>query len=549
MKKNLYVFRGMLLLVAILMMTVSQAVFALPQEDSITSSQNPGNFRGPVRTMDDECTWDYDGMKFLGTGGVPRGYVFWPNGSFSGNYGEMRFVRDCDSQIDTTYAFCFDIDHALEDEPYCVELDYSEITDDSCSAIQLRATAYILAWSDAQNAYEDDIDQLALWKLATNYDIDDPNYGIPYFCIDSSNAVDPNPSYPYINTVFCSISSRNNNANLKVLDALDKNVMLNDDIFLISNDPAVVGPTHSVITVQACVFRGTLAGEVGNNSLENIRVLATYSIGGGAPTEMELFTDAAGCVSFDISQPINDNSYEDVEVKFCSNAVWPKDGIPCTLTDKQLLVLGDPVMICDSLDIPGDQWLPVELTAFDAYNSNEGVDLVWTTASEIDIDRWEIERTLTGTGEFTVLARIQASNSLAGSNYTYHDRLGVNGRTYDYRLVDVGMDGTRTTHETVATAAYGSFGSGSVTEYELGEAYPNPFNPSATIRYSIPDAGLVKITVYDVNGREVAQLVNNFHEAGRYAVKFDGSNLSSGTYFYRMTSAEFSITKRMMLLK
>ncbi|MBU1637046.1 T9SS type A sorting domain-containing protein [bacterium] len=529
---------------------IGQTVFALPEADRGTFSSNPGDQRGPVVTLDDQCTWDYDGMRFLGTGGISRGTTMWPNGSYGGNYGEMRFVRTCDLLVDTAYAFCFDIDHALENEPYCVDVDSAVITEDSCSAAQLKATAYLLAWGDAQNAFEDDVDQLAIWKLTTNKKLGSPTYGIPYFCINWPNLIDPTPSYPYINTVFSTNSDRNNAANLKVLDALDKNVMLEDDQLLVSNDPAVVGPEYSVVTVQACVYRGARAGEVGNTSLEGIRIIATYKItSSGTPHELELFTDASGCVSFDISQSVSGNAYDSVFVEFCSNACWPMNGIPCDLDDKQDIVFGDPIEICEELPIPGDTWLPVELTAFHAFSSEEGVDLVWTTASEIELDYWEIERCNSGTDDFTVLARLQAHNSLTGSSYTYFDRLGIVGRVYDYRLVDVGMDGTRTVHESVESASYGNIAAGRITEYELDDAYPNPFNPSTTIRYSIPEDGLVNITVYDVSGREVAQIVNTFHEAGRYAVNFNGANLSSGTYFYRMTSSEFSMTKRIMLLK
>ena len=88
-----------------------------------------------------------------------------------------------------------------------------------------------------------------------------------------------------------------------------------------------------------------------------------------------------------------------------------------------------------------------------------------------------------------------------------------------------------------------------MTAYELADAYPNPFNPTTTIRYAVPDAGLVKITVYDINGREIVELVNGYVTEGYHSVKFEGANLASGTYFYRMTATDFSMTKRFMLLK
>lgn len=95
--------------------------------------------------------------------------------------------------------------------------------------------------------------------------------------------------------------------------------------------------------------------------------------------------------------------------------------------------------------------------------------------------------------------------------------------------------------------------------YLLEQNYPNPFNPSTTIKYSIPSIGKcetlptsevdVKLVVYDVLGREVAVLVNGKQRPGNYEVKFIASHLSSGTYFYRLTSGDYSKTMKFILLK
>ena len=85
--------------------------------------------------------------------------------------------------------------------------------------------------------------------------------------------------------------------------------------------------------------------------------------------------------------------------------------------------------------------------------------------------------------------------------------------------------------------------------YSLSQNYPNPFNPSTVIGYSIPEAGYVKLAVYDALGREMAVPVNEFKPAGKYNVTFDASGLSSGVYFYRLSSGTFTETKRMTLLR
>jgi photosystem II stability/assembly factor-like uncharacterized protein len=86
-------------------------------------------------------------------------------------------------------------------------------------------------------------------------------------------------------------------------------------------------------------------------------------------------------------------------------------------------------------------------------------------------------------------------------------------------------------------------------EFFLEQNYPNPFNPSTTIEYSIPQAGLVTIKIYDILGKEVATLVSEEKQMGGYTVNFNASNLSSGIYFYRLQAGSFMKTKNMMLIK
>jgi hypothetical protein len=85
--------------------------------------------------------------------------------------------------------------------------------------------------------------------------------------------------------------------------------------------------------------------------------------------------------------------------------------------------------------------------------------------------------------------------------------------------------------------------------YSLSQNYPNPFNPMCNVQFSMYKAGNVRLVVYDVQGREVQKLVNEKLNAGTYEVKFDGSMLSSGVYFYRMATEGFAETKRMLLIK
>ena len=105
-------------------------------------------------------------------------------------------------------------------------------------------------------------------------------------------------------------------------------------------------------------------------------------------------------------------------------------------------------------------------------------------------------------------------------------------------------------------AAYGCSGSivgihntQTPVQYKLSQNYPNPFNPSTSIRFEIPKSGFVKLAVYDILGKEVATLVNDKREAGSYYVDFNASGLSSGVYFYKLITNDFTDIKKMMLLK
>jgi hypothetical protein len=90
---------------------------------------------------------------------------------------------------------------------------------------------------------------------------------------------------------------------------------------------------------------------------------------------------------------------------------------------------------------------------------------------------------------------------------------------------------------------------GTVYSFNLAQNYPNPFNPSTQIKYSIAEAGLVSVKIFDILGREVADLVNRQQSAGTYTVNFNAQNLSTGVYIYRIESGSFQATKKMMLMK
>lgn len=85
--------------------------------------------------------------------------------------------------------------------------------------------------------------------------------------------------------------------------------------------------------------------------------------------------------------------------------------------------------------------------------------------------------------------------------------------------------------------------------FQLLQNYPNPFNPTTTIRYSIPESAIVELTIYNVLGREIAELVNQFQQAGSYSVDFHAEDVSSGVYFYQLKAGDFSMVKKMVVMQ
>jgi len=108
---------------------------------------------------------------------------------------------------------------------------------------------------------------------------------------------------------------------------------------------------------------------------------------------------------------------------------------------------------------------------------------------------------------------------------------------------------TGTTENSLGTGTSVEKVEGLPTSFELSQNYPNPFNPTTFISFSIPQSAFVTLKVYDVIGKEVANLVSEQKDAGNYKVNFDASKFSSGVYIYRLSTPYSSISRKMMLLK
>lgn len=180
----------------------------------------------------------------------------------------------------------------------------------------------------------------------------------------------------------------------------------------------------------------------------------------------------------------------------------------------------------------GSAALPVELTMFNASVHSGKIILRWNTASEIDnygfeVERKEINNRSDGSMiQWTRIAFVEGSgNSNTQHEYSLTDRVTSTGR-YAYRLKQIDRNGAFEYHPQIEV-----FVTESPEGFTLSPNFPNPFNPTTTIRFSLPEAGTVSISVFDAAGRAVAHVANETFEAGIHSVPFDASRLSAGTYF------------------
>jgi hypothetical protein len=198
--------------------------------------------------------------------------------------------------------------------------------------------------------------------------------------------------------------------------------------------------------------------------------------------------------------------------------------------------------------------LPVELSSFIATSKLSTAELQWKTVTEVNNTGFDIERRdpyptlpLAGGGQgkgWTKIGSVAgAGTSNAPHNYSYTDNVGSAG-TYSYRLKQIDHDGafvySQAVQVTIAVAKV----------LALSQNYPEPFNPSTTIQFTVPNDGRATLKVYNAIGQEVATLFNDDAAAGViHQVQFNGSNLASGMYFSRLEFGGKMQMKKMLLLK
>jgi len=189
-----------------------------------------------------------------------------------------------------------------------------------------------------------------------------------------------------------------------------------------------------------------------------------------------------------------------------------------------------------------DSPLPVELTALN-YRFNHGfVDISWSTATEVNSNRFEIERKSVSS-DWTKIGEVAASgNSNSPKEYMFTDNSVTSGQIV-YRLKIVDNDGSFAYSKEIEVENL------QPSTYQLSQNFPNPFNPTTTISYQILAESNVKLLLFSITGELVRELVNSSQAAGSYNVTLDASGLASGTYIYRLVAGDFVSTKKLVILK
>jgi hypothetical protein len=207
-----------------------------------------------------------------------------------------------------------------------------------------------------------------------------------------------------------------------------------------------------------------------------------------------------------------------------------------------------------------DRSLPVELTDFAAVSQSGGVTLTWTTESETENLGFILERNIVGANhdlpsEWSQIASYITADALAGHGstseaheYAYTDAAVVPGATYLYRLGDVDYSGSVTYHKEVEVKVEVESAQ-TPTVFGLKPAYPNPFNPSLTIPYSLIENGQMSLKVYNLRGELVETLMSAYALKGAYSLDWQPVNLSAGMYLIRMQAGNHTSMQKVVFVK
>ncbi|MFC2103707.1 alpha/beta fold hydrolase, partial [Bacteroidota bacterium] len=212
-----------------------------------------------------------------------------------------------------------------------------------------------------------------------------------------------------------------------------------------------------------------------------------------------------------------------------SAAFSPNLNNPPYLVDFPISRIGN---IIDSVMVRWKQHDPSELA--ELISSNSGLEIYFDCGMSDELGNYEMNLAFAD------------SLDLLGIPYEFHSYAGGHSDQLQNRF-PVSLDFLNSAM--VTSTEESLLFDGTPDDYILAQNFPNPFNPSTRITYSIPHRSFVSLKVYDVLGNEVAELVSEENLAGNHEIRFNAGNLSSGLYFYKLIAGDYVSTKKMILLK
>ena len=181
------------------------------------------------------------------------------------------------------------------------------------------------------------------------------------------------------------------------------------------------------------------------------------------------------------------------------------------------------------------------------YDVESGYDYCLVEVSSDNGTTWQQVATYTGTMNTWTKQSFDISSMVnSSSNFRIRFRL-----TSDVNTTATGwyVDDIKIKNYQGPPTGIGNYTGTLPEKYSLEQNYPNPFNPTTNIKFALPKSGFVKLVIYDITGRTINTLLNETKEAGAYSILFNGENLASGVYYYKIESGEFSSIKKMILIK
>lgn len=552
------------LLMGLALCVIASLSFARYDESlkQVEPASGPADSRN---SLDVQCTIDYIGFLYTVSGGAGGpGSVRFTAGTYGGNYGAFKFLNSC-AVAETLITYCIDIHDPLQQGPYCVDINPAVVN--LSYPEQFKAMAYVMTWNPVANALQDDIMQLALWKMSPKDSGlaggGNPTFGKPFYRINGGRGypdTSSTPHAPFVNTIFQYAAggdlTRNTTANGLVIDALGaatggdvnpsfnsaKNVIFCDDEVIADIGAPSVSGGISTVPVTLHVVRGAQAMAVNNTTAGGIKLLISTDF--GTLSNAQVFTNASGAATFNISQPFGTTHPSNIQV--CSRGGWPKLIRQCNAgtqhqTMVQKMTTIDICERCISIPVAPDQFLDVALSSFEAQAGDNQVALRWTTSSEQNNISFKLSR------DGQMVRVIAALNLATGSTYNWTDENVVNGRTYSYTLSSVDVGGSEVELSTVNATPEHQVGV--AQEFSLDQNFPNPFNPETDISFAVGELTTARLSVFDLTGRELVVLLNGDIEAGAHTIRFDAGELPSGVYFYKLSAPGYSATKKMVLMK